>query len=420
MKKRIITPILALLLASTLCACADTTSTSENHTDSTIETASSSNTATVIESNQSIASSESLPETSKANSIDESLEKINIYDYIPVGYVDEEQRYLLLQLNADNSLNDYTCDCVVYDDREKKTVYRFTVGGYYDPVSESQPFDSDVKYSEGTFSFSMWNYYVDTDECERWYEVTDVYGNLIYKSTTSKTQISHCTYVPSDDKVYCNASVNNECGFYKMNADGSNKFKLFDESFADFYVLDDEIVGYYCEGEVFTDEFDACYFCIMDKTGKMIKQINIGPFSNCNRRLVKAGDYICFISPFDPEINPDFSERSNGVIFYNYKTNELRVQYFDNEIENSYCGITPNGKYLITCVPDDVEIKDSALYGYERGDTTVNIYDTATGEKLKYEKLGQENLRPSYMNVFNDRVVFMDGWNKTVYTIDEF
>lgn len=55
---------------------------------------------------------------------------------------------------------------------------------------------------------------------------------------------------------------------------------------------------------------------------------------------------------------------------------------------------------------------------YERGDTTVNIYDTATGEKLKYEKLGQENLRPSYMNVFNDRVVFMDGWNKSVYMID--
>jgi hypothetical protein len=314
--------------------------------------------------------------------------------------------------------NDYTCDCVVYDDREKKAVYCFTVGGYYDPVSESQPFDSDVKYSEGMFSFSAWNYYVDTDECERWYEVTDVYGNLIYKSTTSKTQISHCTYVPSDDKVYYNASVNDECCFYKMNSDGSDKDKLFDENFADFYVLDNEIVGYYCEGEAFTDEFDACYFCVMDKNGKMIQQINIGPFSNCNRRLVKAGDFICFMSPFDPEINPEFSERSNGVIFYNYKTNELRVQYFDNEIENSYCGITPNGKYLITCVPNDVEIEDSALYGYERGDTTVNIYDTATGEKLKYEKLGQENVRPSYMNVFNDRVVFMDGWNKSVYMID--
>lgn len=55
--------------------------------------------------------------------------------------------------NSDNALNDYTCDYVVYDDREKKAVYHFTVGGYYDPVSESQPFDSDVKYSEGMFSF---------------------------------------------------------------------------------------------------------------------------------------------------------------------------------------------------------------------------------------------------------------------------
>ena len=419
MKKRIIASLLALSITFMLCACADSTSTSESHIDSTTETASSSNIASVTESSQSVVSSENSTATTEANSIDESLKNIYIYDCNPVGYVDEEQRYLLLQANKDNSLNDYTCDYVVYDDREKKAVYCFTVGGYYDPVSESQPFDSDVKYSEGMFSISAWNYYVDTDECERWYEVTDVYGNLIYKSTTSKTQISHCTYVPSDDKVYYNASVNDECCFYKMNSDGSNKDKLFDENFADFYVLDDEIVGYYCEGEAFTDEYDACYFCVMDKTGKMIKQINIGPFSNCNRRLVKAGEYICFMSPFYPEINPDFSERSNGVIFYNYQTNELRVQYFDDEIENSYCGITPDGKHLITCVPDDVEITDSALYGYERGDTTVNIYDTATGEKLKCEKLGQENLRPSYMNVFNDRVIFMDGWNKSVYMLDE-
>ena len=69
-------------------------------------------------------------------------------------------------------------------------------------------------------------------------------------------------------------------------------------------------------------------------------------------------------------------------------------------------------------MPNDVEIEDSALYGYDRGDTTVNIYDTATGEKLKYEKLGQEIPRPSYMNVFNDSVVFIDGWNKSVYMID--
>lgn len=418
MKKRIITSALALALAFSLCACTDNTSVTESYSDSTGTAVTPSEASSFVQNGESVSFPNSTPETGNSNQADKISEKINIYDYIPVGYVDEEQRYLLLQENADKDLNDFTCDHIVYDDREKKAVYRFTVGGYYDPVSESQPFDSQVKYSEGTLSFTEWSYYVDTDECERWYEVTDVCGNSIYKSAAGKTQISHCTYVPSDDKVYYNASANDEGGFYKADKDGSNQYKLFDENFADFYVLDNEIVGYYCEGEAFTDEFDACYFCVMDKNGKMIQQINIGPFSNCNRRLVKAGDFICFMSPFDPEINPDFSERSNGVILYNYKTNELRVQYFDNEIENSYCGITPNGKYLITCVPDDVEIEDSALYGYDRGDTTVNIYDTATGEKLKCEKLGQEDIRPSYMNVFDDRVVFMGGANKFVYMID--
>jgi len=222
MKKRIITSALALALAFSLCACTDNTSTTESYSDS-ISGTTASGKSSFEQSGDSVLLPESGYETSKPNQANETLKDINIYDYIPVGYVDEAQRYLLLKANADNSLNDYTCDYIVYDDREKKAVYHFTVGGYYDPVSESQPFDSDVKYSEGMFSFSAWNYYVDTDECERWYEVTDVYGNLIYKSTTNKTQISHCTYVHSDDKVYYNACANDEIGFYKMDKDGSIK-----------------------------------------------------------------------------------------------------------------------------------------------------------------------------------------------------
>lgn len=144
MKKRIITSALALALAFSLCACIENTPTTESYSDSTSGTVVSSETASIAQSDESVLLPESLPETSKSNQADEDVEIINIYDYIPVGYVDEEQRYLLLKANADNSLNDYTCDYVVYDDREKKAVYCFTIGGYYDPASESQPFDSDV------------------------------------------------------------------------------------------------------------------------------------------------------------------------------------------------------------------------------------------------------------------------------------
>ena len=123
MKKRIITSVLALALAFSLCACTDNTSTTESYSDNTSGTVVSSETASFAQSDESVLLPESLPETSKSNQADEDLEIINIYDYIPVGYVDEEQRYLLLKANADNSLNDYTCDYVVYDDREKKAVY---------------------------------------------------------------------------------------------------------------------------------------------------------------------------------------------------------------------------------------------------------------------------------------------------------
>lgn len=143
MKKRIITSALALALAFSLCACTDNTSTTESYSDSTSGTTASGK-SSFEQSGDSVLLPESGYETSKPNQANETLKDINIYDYIPVGYVDEAQRYFLIQKNSDNALNDYTCDYVVYDDREKKAVYHFTVGGYYDPVSESQPFDSDV------------------------------------------------------------------------------------------------------------------------------------------------------------------------------------------------------------------------------------------------------------------------------------
>lgn len=127
MKKRIITSALALALAFSLCACTDNTSTTESYSDSTSGTVVSSETASFAQSGDSVLLPESGYETSKPNQANETLKGINIYDYIPVGYVDEAQRYLLLKANADNSLNDYTCDYVVYDDREKKAVYHFTV-----------------------------------------------------------------------------------------------------------------------------------------------------------------------------------------------------------------------------------------------------------------------------------------------------
>lgn len=123
MKKRIITSALALALAFSLCACIDNTSTTESYSDSTSGTVVSSETASFAQSDESVLLPESLPETSKPNQADETLKDINIYDYIPVGYVDEEQRYLLLKANADNSLNDYTCDYVVYVTTEKRRLY---------------------------------------------------------------------------------------------------------------------------------------------------------------------------------------------------------------------------------------------------------------------------------------------------------
>ena len=72
----------------------------------------------------------------------------------------------------------------------------------------------------------------------------------------------------------------------------------------------------------------------MDKSGNELRKVNVGFFSSA-RRLMMAGDYICFMSPLETERDVIESETSNGVIFYNHKQNEMRVQYFDERIENS-------------------------------------------------------------------------------------
>lgn len=78
-----------------------------------------------------------------------------------------------------------------------------------------------------------------------------------------------------------------------MNSDGSDKDKLFDENFADFYVLDNEIVGYYCEGEAFTDEFDACYFALWIKR-KDDTADKHRPFQQLQPQACKGGRFYLF------------------------------------------------------------------------------------------------------------------------------
>lgn len=322
--------------------------------------------------------------------------KINKFSYIPIGYVDKENRYLLLKLSDNFSKTEYE----IYDTVEDVSVHSFVT------EDDGQSGTADLRYSDDAFTFANFKYVEDKNFNICYSESYDIFGNMLFKYPESNGDIgiSAFNYSLSDNKTYFVLTDNNKEGFYKSDKDGTNVTYISDVTPVDYFILDDEIVYYDVHYEYGRPENDACIFGIMDKEGNLQKQINIGAFTNCNRRLIKAGDYICFMSPFETEILRSFTERSNGVILYNYKTNDFRIQYFDKEIENSYCGITPNGKYLVTCIPDDKpNPKDKSFL---RGDTTINIYSAKTGELIKSEALKKEKLMTLQMSVFDEAVIF--------------
>ncbi|MBQ8791666.1 MAG: hypothetical protein IJZ51_10175 [Ruminiclostridium sp.] len=322
--------------------------------------------------------------------------KINKFSYIPIGYVDKENRYLLLKLSDNFSKTEYE----IYDTVEDVSVHSFVT------EDDGQSGTADLRYSDDAFTFANFKYVEDKNFNICYSESYDIFGNMLFKYPESNGDIgiSVFNYSLSDNKTYFVLTDNNKEGFYKSDKDGTNVTYISDVTPVDYFILDDEIVYYDVHYEYGKPENDACIFGIMDKEGNLQKQINIGAFTNCNRRLIKAGDYICFMSPFETEILRSFTERSNGVILYNYKTNGFRIQYFDKEIENSYCGITPNGKYLVTCIPDDKpNPKDKSFL---RGNTTINIYSAKTGELIKSEALKKEKLMTLQMSVFDEAVIF--------------
>lgn len=322
--------------------------------------------------------------------------KINKFSYIPIGYVDKENRYFLLKLSDNFSKTEYE----IYDTVEDVSVHSFVT------EDDGQSGTADLRYSDDAFTFANFKYVEDKNFNICYSESYDIFGNMLFKYPESNGDIgiSAFNYSLSDNKTYFVLTDNNKEGFYKSDKDGTNVTYISDVTPVDYFILDDEIVYYDVHYEYGRPENDACIFGIMDKEGNLQKQINIGAFTNCNRRLIKAGDYICFMSPFETEILRSFTERSNGVILYNYKTNDFRIQYFDKEIENSYCGITPNGKYLVTCIPDDKpNPKDKSFL---RGNTTINIYSAKTGELIKSEVLKKEKLMTLQMSVFDEAVIF--------------
>lgn len=387
--------VFVILLVALLCSC------TKNEQNESI----TQSTAQSTQSDIYNASSENVV-SSSTESEEDSFPVINKYHYTPLGYADCNQRYLVLSEQKNNERDIYYI-YYIYDELEDRVVNCFTC------------YDRSVGFCDGTLTFTYYQYENDdTDKYRVYYEVTDIFGGSVKAKEEVAISSEDYTYCPSEDALYFvidEFSDDGSNGFYKTDAFG-NTVRLAQYTPSGFYVTDDEIVCYYIE-KATPGKSKACYFVVMDKSGNELRKVNIGSFSSA-RRLMIAGDYICFMSPLETERDVIKSEASNGVIFYNHKQNEMRVQYFDERIENSYCAVTPDGKHFITCVPHDIKVTDVAIPYYKREDTVINIYDVATGEKLVSENLGIDNLHTTKFDAFNEGVSII-GHSRFFYKLKQ-
>ena len=91
-------------------------------------------------------------------------------------------------------------------------------------------------------------------------------------------------------------------------------------------------------------------------------------------------------------------EPMKGIIFYNTKTKEQKTIYPEDDNENSYCMVTPNGQYLVT----GILVKENH---YTYTDNIIKLYDISSGKLVESKALGTGSTAGGVF-VFNDRVLF--------------
>ena len=363
--------------------------------------------------------------------------KINKFSYIPIGYVDKENRYLLLKLSDNFSKTEYE----IYDTLENVSVHSFVT------EDDGQSGTADLRYSDDAFTFANFKYVEDKNFNICYSESYDIFGNMLFKYPESNGDIgiSAFNYSLSDNKTYFVLTDNNKEGFYKSDKDGTNVTYISDVTPVDYFILDDEIVYYDVHYEYGKPENDACIFGIMDKEGNLQKQINIGRDSS-NRVILYSIDKGSSVYRFtyskskqigvmnrkgEVLIEPaslQLNRFTNGVSVFSVDTviNEKRTYLLGLIDTNGVIRIKPLYKRL-TPVNGEITIfydGERSVYGlinkngqivYETSETIVDYTDNLivieyeiTNEKgKKIEKLGLIDtdghtiVRPKFEDIYH-------------------
>ena len=167
-------------------------------------------------------------------------------------------------------------------------------------------------------------------------------------------------------------------------------------------MLDNKIAYYRINYEYPDKSNNADFFGIMDLNGNVIGETQVSDAGRANFRLKKAGDYICFMSGYKMDMDYTFDTPMDGIIFYDCMTGKQKTFYPVDGNENSFCTVTPNGKYLVT----GILVKENY---YTIKDHSIKLYDIESQALIESEDLGTGGASFFAMCAYNDRVILTGG-----------
>lgn len=313
----------------------------------------------------------------------------DIYHYQPVGYIDDSQQYLLLTRPSFKAEDMSFYDYIVYDESDGKVIGTLNAPGDFHSIT----------YGGGVVTLGIRYQFEDehTEDIqigvynERLELIKEVYNSDISETYVQKYDpINDCWYFHDNEDYFCRA-----------NGDFSNIIKLKklpNSLLRDYYITEDRIIYYKTVNDYSNPSKNADFFGIMDLDGNIIEETKAAPYGAGEFRIGRAGDYIYLMSPLMRYTYDLIRQPMEGIIFYNIKTKEQKTIYPEEENENSYCMVTPNGKYLVT----GVLVMENH---YAVTDNIIKLYDIDSG-KLIESKLSGVASTAGGVFAFNDRAVF--------------
>lgn len=313
----------------------------------------------------------------------------DIYSYQPVGYIDDGSRYLLLSRPSFRAEDRSYFDYIVYDEEEKAVIGTLNAPGSFHSMT----------YGSGVITLGI-TYKTDEENMneikvavynEKLQLIKEVYDSDISEIYIQKYDpITNHWYFHDEEEYFCRADGD----FFNI----TKLMNMPNSTLRDYYITDDAIVYYKTVYDYSDPDGNADIFGIMDLDGNVISETKVASYGAGEFRIGKAGDNIYLTSPFMQDTDGLIREPMKGIIFYNIKTKEQKIIYPEDDNENSYCMVTPDGQYLVT----GVLVKENH---YTYTDNIIKLYDISSGKLVESKALGTGSTAGG-MFVFDDRAVF--------------